>query len=237
MTKRYRWICPECSTGKLLGAAPRKNATERFCLPCSESTGHLVERTCPTLDRKRAQKAEKRFEKASRDRAKEKAAREAKRATEEQRWVVCGTDMRTVIKDLCKLPSMRILGCTVGVTATRILRSAQLYSRRSTSGRAYVGNPTHPGAIFLNFEYEDFPAAWNLVQHEVLHAIGFNHGPDMMYALFRTAKDAWGEDIDPRDFGFDGRDNFGTYNADKVVQEMIRTSIQADGFPLPTEED
>jgi hypothetical protein len=221
VSKRYRWICPQCSTGKLLGKAPRKNATARFCIPCSESTGYLVERTCPALDRKRAQKAQSRAVKASKGRAKASATKTARKATEEQRWVVCGTDMRTVIKDLCKLTSMRTLGCTVGVTAARIIRDAQLYSRRSTSGRAYVGSPEYPGWIYLNFDYDDFPAAWNLVQHEVLHAIGFNHGPDMMYALFRTAKEAWDENLDPREFGFNGHDNFGTYNADDVVRKMI----------------
>lgn len=42
--KRYRWNCPQCGSGKLLGKRPKKNATGRYCLDCSEKTGYLVER-------------------------------------------------------------------------------------------------------------------------------------------------------------------------------------------------
>lgn len=51
--KRYRWVCPNCGSGKLIGKQPRKNKTARYCLPCSEGTGYLVERVCPALEKKR----------------------------------------------------------------------------------------------------------------------------------------------------------------------------------------
>lgn len=71
MAKQHRWVCPLCGTGALGSSQPRKDATVRFCLRCSEKTGRLVARTCPVLDRKRDQKAALRKAKAQRQRDKQ----------------------------------------------------------------------------------------------------------------------------------------------------------------------
>ena len=73
-TKRTRWVCPVCDDGKLGLTRPRKDNIIRYCLPCSEESGKLVERVTPSLDKKRGTQADK--AKAKRD---AKAKREAKR--------------------------------------------------------------------------------------------------------------------------------------------------------------
>jgi hypothetical protein len=76
--KRVRWECPSGLHAGVLGPSrPRKNATARFCLPCSEAAGVLVERVAPAVERKRAAKsatAERRRE-AAREREREAKAR------------------------------------------------------------------------------------------------------------------------------------------------------------------
>lgn len=53
---RHRWSCPECGSGVLLGPRPRRDATARFCLGCSQKQGTLVARVCPALEKKRDRK-------------------------------------------------------------------------------------------------------------------------------------------------------------------------------------
>jgi hypothetical protein len=64
-----RWTCPQCDSGKLAPSRPRRDDTRRYCLPCSEKTGRLVERTCAALERQRGV-------------AKERATRKRQAATE-----------------------------------------------------------------------------------------------------------------------------------------------------------
>ena len=58
MRARKRWVCPLCDLpGILAPGRMRKHDVRRYCLPCSTSTGKLVERTCPTLDKRRGRGA------------------------------------------------------------------------------------------------------------------------------------------------------------------------------------
>ena len=65
----------------------RQDDVRRYCLPCSESTGRLVERVCPALERRR---------KASKERAsgRTKAARE--REVRRRFFLADGTDVRRI---------------------------------------------------------------------------------------------------------------------------------------------
>lgn len=75
--KRIRWECPNgLHPGVLASSRPRKNATARYCLACSETAGVLVERTAPALERKRNAKTAVREEKRARERAAAAEARE-----------------------------------------------------------------------------------------------------------------------------------------------------------------
>lgn len=57
---KHRWKCPLCDSGVLASSRPRLDDVKRYCLKCSEKTGRLVKRVCPTLDAKRRLKTEKR---------------------------------------------------------------------------------------------------------------------------------------------------------------------------------
>lgn len=75
--KQYRWVCPLCSSGKLAPSRPRKDDVRRFCLPCSERTGRLVERLSPALERARRERAERRKTKDKRKKAGERKRRQS----------------------------------------------------------------------------------------------------------------------------------------------------------------
>lgn len=92
LTKR-RWVCPSCGRAKLAPSAPRRDDVRRFCLPCSDASGRMVQRTCPSLDAKRE---------------KRKAAKAQRGAAKAQRVqtaaTVDGLDMQAEFKRLQRLP-------------------------------------------------------------------------------------------------------------------------------------
>lgn len=58
--KRVRWNCPTGEHAGVLGPTrPRRNATIRYCLECSENSTTLVERVPAALEKKRAAQAVK----------------------------------------------------------------------------------------------------------------------------------------------------------------------------------
>lgn len=66
--KLRRWVCPKCGTGCLAPSKPRLDDVRRYCLVCSESTGRLVLRHCPSIDRERERAEKERQEAAERRR-------------------------------------------------------------------------------------------------------------------------------------------------------------------------
>lgn len=50
--KRKRWRCRLCGVGVLGPRRPRRNDAVRYCLPCTASTGRLVERYAPSAESK-----------------------------------------------------------------------------------------------------------------------------------------------------------------------------------------
>lgn len=53
---QVRWKCELCNNGLLAPTKPRMNDVRRYCLPCSASTGKLVERVAPSLEKQRIAK-------------------------------------------------------------------------------------------------------------------------------------------------------------------------------------
>lgn len=73
-TKRVRWECPNGEHAGVLGSTrPPKDSIVRYCLPCSEATGRLVERVAPALERKRAAKTAARKTRAQKKQARDEA--------------------------------------------------------------------------------------------------------------------------------------------------------------------
>lgn len=90
-----RWTCPDCGRGALGVERPKKNASVRYCFPCSEKTGLLVERRCFALEKKREAKRDRAAARAERQRDRE-------RAREKERWTFGAYDLRMEAQVLCK---------------------------------------------------------------------------------------------------------------------------------------
>jgi hypothetical protein len=89
--EKHRWVCPECGSGLLASSRPRRNATARYCLPCSAKSPTLVERRCEALEKKRKKKRTKLAKRAAKVRA---AQREG--------WTVKGADLRAPLRHAVK---------------------------------------------------------------------------------------------------------------------------------------
>ena len=84
--KLRRWKCPRCGAGKLAPSRARKDDVRGYCLPCSEATGRLVRRGCPSLDAERARKAERQEVRKRRLAQKQRArSRQASRKRSQER--------------------------------------------------------------------------------------------------------------------------------------------------------
>ena len=92
------WRCPECGSGVRAPGKPRLNDVRRFCLPCSLGNGFMVERVCPTLEKKRATSKAKVSAKGKSERAKVSAVREIKKASADDMYFVGGVDVRPIYK-------------------------------------------------------------------------------------------------------------------------------------------
>lgn len=90
--KRYR--CPDCGTGRNAPSRMSPKDVRRFCLPCSEKTGKLVDMVCPSRERSNAKAAKARSERAKRDRERERRRKY---------YLDDGTDARMILRDVRKL--------------------------------------------------------------------------------------------------------------------------------------
>lgn len=95
------WVCNDPNhKGVRAPGRMRKDDVRRFCWPCSQETGYLVERHAPALERKRKTAKATRLEK-------ERAQRERQRETRASREVIDGVDIGKEIARLIKLPALR----------------------------------------------------------------------------------------------------------------------------------
>ena len=97
------WRCPDCGNQKRAPGKPRRNDVRRFCLPCSQRTGYMVERVCPTLEKKRAKVKAKVSAKGKAVRAKATAVRKVKKASANDVYFVDGVDVRPIYKRMQKI--------------------------------------------------------------------------------------------------------------------------------------
>lgn len=94
MPNLKRWTCPEAQhTGALAPSRMRKNDIRRFCIPCSQATGFLVERIAPALVAKREVSKKK------------SAVKAAKKVVDSRaRFMVAGIDAEKYMRKLALLP-------------------------------------------------------------------------------------------------------------------------------------
>lgn len=158
MAKKFRWICPECGSGKNIGARPRRNASDRFCFPCSERVGVLVERACPVLDRKRGAGIER-----------TKAKRERKVERESARFMFHGVDIRKITKRVWRVAR------TIEPMRKDAPRVDVRYSQSSFGGRAWPWE--HRFLINRGKKYTlPIDATTRVIIHEIAHLIAYRRG-------------------------------------------------------------
>lgn len=80
-----RWECPNGHAAVLGPKRPRRDSIVRFCLPCSEEAGRLVERTAPVVERRSKALAEKREAKEAAKREAARVQRQREKESERQR--------------------------------------------------------------------------------------------------------------------------------------------------------
>lgn len=123
-----RWTCPRCESAVLGSTRPRRNDVCRYCLPCSEKTGKLVERSPLALEKRRTEREAKQRTRAER-------AIEQARAEETAYYTVGGIDLREVVAEAYRFSvahewrSRRNLPTRVPSLTVRRARTTSVYRR------------------------------------------------------------------------------------------------------------
>jgi len=200
--KRYRWVCPECGDGHLAPGRPRKLDVRRFCLPCSskKKDGLLIERTCPALERERAESTERSKAKAERKRkAVAKVEKERKAAHKAKtNPVVCGIHVRREMVRQIERGKVVFRGIRPGWVLCRVS-----WSRRATYyGR---GGPDS-GITIYGHNHTDADQLRETILHELVHVKLGNcadpndqratwHGETFKRTLAEAAREVFGVDV------------------------------------------
>ena len=164
MARRIRWECPNGLHPGVLGSTrPPRDSIVRFCLPCSEERGRLVERIAPALERKRAAGAER---SAAKQRAKAERERQRKVATVSAPVTDRDEPVRIdkLLEQVWQLPTRKL-------EAPGRKSPPELTVQRG--GKPYTTGHSWQGAhyITLTIGRVDYAEAVGVVIHEAAHQI------------------------------------------------------------------
>lgn len=176
--KRYRWICPVCKNGKLATSRPRKNATVRYCLSCSEKDGVLIERTCPTLDKVRHAKQERSKKKLTKQKEKEIQAR-----------TFDGVNVDKEVKLQCKIL------CRAHVWPSWMKNGVRVNIHKSKYRKRARGLSYHSHITLTLGDDVSAHTLKELIFHELTHCacnVGEGHGDAFRSRLVEGARCLWG---------------------------------------------
>lgn len=194
--KRVRWDCPNGEHAGVLGPArPRRDAVVRYCLPCSERLGVLVERVAPALETQRQAAADRARDKArkARERAATRKAREKQAETE--RYTVDGVDLR---EEVARLARLRTFGGSKGHLARRVPEltvTRRKQSTRTQRGSALYGEHRIRVALWPGIPLADVRET---LVHELAHlhvGPGEGHGDLFKDTMRRAWREAYGPDV------------------------------------------
>lgn len=193
-----RWVCPSCGGGAIAPDRPRRDDTRRYCLACSASTGRLVERTCPALDRRRAVSSERTAAKRKASVERRKASVEREREAARARRTLGGVDLLAEAKRLWALPAMREVRGRPAARHRRMFPEVVIRHRRgvSSSGHCRYGDRR-----IVVTAGTDVNRAIEVVLHELVHAAcGAMHGHNATF--WRTLRSAACQAWPDHDFRF-----------------------------------
>lgn len=234
--KRVRWECPNGLHPGVLGSTrPRANATVRYCLPCSEAAGVLVERTAPALERKRRVKVE-----AKRERKTTAKDRAQASLVERARIVCMDAAGREVVVDLIAEVEecARLLGVKHPAVMVRHMRNLP---GTGASGRAWPEKRTVSFTFDRSHGIDNGSAEYlrALALHEVCHLADTRrvkqtkrgtrsrwHGPQFKRKLLDAARERW-----PQIVGFTDDRFVGTraaYDLDEMIVDALKACTLLD---------
>ena len=186
--KRTLWTCPSCGRGKLGPQKPRKNNTVRYCLPCSEDVGVLVERTAPALEKKRAAKKARTGERA-------KKRQTVKKKSADSLYVYGGFDIRKELKRMWKHPEI--------VAEVGSEKPPRMTVRRRKCGKYSTGVSYGWRFVLTIHEGASPGQALTILAHEVAHEAcdrRTHHGDRWRSVFTALVMDLYGaDDIRPAD--------------------------------------
>jgi hypothetical protein len=203
-----RWNCPRCGAGINAPERMRRDDVRRYCLDCSRSTGRLVERVAPALERRRAASKQKQSERAAAERSKQREARS-----------YLGVDMIAEARRMWNLPSMR--------EAHRGRRMPEVQLRRR-DGNYNTGHAWRSRIVVTMGG--DLASVLATLLHELAHAAApaASHHDDVWASLFlRAARDRWGREHFPGGVPSTGA----RYMSDRIargIREAMSDGPQAD---------
>jgi hypothetical protein len=197
--KRIRWDCPTGTHPGILGPTrPPRDSIVRYCLPCTQATGRLVQRTAPALEAKRAAAGTRQKTKTVTARQRAIAARARRAAAETERFTVDGVDLRVEMARLVRLP---VFGGSTGRLARR--PPTFTVTRRTAEPRSRYGF-AEPHANRINLSLwpgMNLADAYETLVHELCHLHhggrsedGGWHGDQFWQVMDRAFKQAYGVD-------------------------------------------
>lgn len=176
---RTRWVCSKCGDGILGSQRPRRDSIVRYCLPCSEQEGKLVERVAPVLEKRRSAQTEK-------AKAKRVAKEQRDKQREHKRTHLTLWDAAGRIVEVNPEKAVREIAAKAGMNPGGLS-----WNRRSdgwNSGRAW-GHRIH-----LSVGSRSLEAFCQLVAHELGHnkaGIGAGHSDRWRDAYEAIVKANW----------------------------------------------
>lgn len=164
-----RWVCPQCGSGAILGERPRRNATGRYCLPCSAKSKTLVERTCPKLDAARARSSER-----------ARAVAEKRREREKEARLFNGVDLAAELRRVWRVAQRVEPGLARRDVPELTLRRSR--TNHYTSGRTWPYRRIH---MTVGTDRDDM---MHVLVHEVAHSVSYARGHRGHGDIFRAAE-------------------------------------------------
>ena len=177
-TINVRWKCELCANGIIASSRPRLDDVSRYCLPCSASTGKLVKRVAPSLEKKREAKKETVKRKNASKRATVANRRDATKVTRKaisrvQTFGAEGFHIEREAKKIWKLlepyhNGKRFPKIEMQQRGLRVVDNGVAIKQGKYAGLAYIDK----NKIWLRANPE-----WETLAHELAHlAVGVRQG-------------------------------------------------------------
>lgn len=175
-----RWTCPNGKHPAVLAPTkPRRDDVRRYCLPCSEAKGRLVQRVAPTLEARRECAEEKRKLAA-------KVKTERTREEETAYYMVHGVDLRAELKKLFASKIAKQYAHQMRRHFT-VMPEIVVRTRSTPNVRRYGVAYTSRHQILINrIPGHDQHMVRETLAHELAHILTPGHGHDHVWkSVFR----------------------------------------------------